>query len=183
MASNTLIQTAFIHDFRRRESPTTEEEGLGVDLRKVLDSLKVPTGHHAQRMLNSYDFSQTKTEARLVISRPLAKATQGWDSIEEWGLGRLGKVVRETLDSAEKRKQSQSRGGVRLEAQGSSMGTYSARWLQQVHILASGVDPRKGALPLPAGKKADTTWAKAVGGNANDKWPPIKLLFPSERCE
>lgn len=183
MASNALIQTAFIHDFPRREAPTTEEEGLGVDLRKALDSLNVPTGHHAQRMLNSYNFSQTKTEARLVISRPLAKATQGWDNIEEWGLGRLGKVVRETLDTAEKRKQSRSRGGVRLEAQGSSMGTYSARWLQQVHILASGVDPRKGALPLPAGKKADTTWAKAVGGSASDKWPPIKLLFPSERCE
>lgn len=60
------------------------------------------------------------------------------------------------------------------------MGTYSTRWLQQLHIVCSGL-PLDGLLPLPAGVKANRTWAQAVSRRESEKWPPIKLLFPSDR--
>lgn len=66
--------------------------------------------------------------------------------------------------------------------QGSSMGSYSVRWLQQFHIVCQG-GPFNTVLPLPAGAKAQRTWAEATRCRESEKWPPIRLLFPSEYCE
>ena len=60
------------------------------------------------------------------------------------------------------------------------MGSYSPRWLQQLHIVCSGLD-LKGLLPLPSGAKADKKWAQAVSRKESERWPPIKLLFPSDK--
>jgi tyrosyl-DNA phosphodiesterase-1 len=60
------------------------------------------------------------------------------------------------------------------------MGTYSTRWLQQFHLISSGLDVKE-VLPLPSGAKANKVWAKAVSRKETEKWPPIKLLFPSDR--
>lgn len=82
------------------------------------------------------------------------------------------------------------RGGHVLEMQGSSTGAYKQRWLQTIHLIASGHDARtclpftgsaaaatkkyKATLSIPAQLPADT--------HADYMWPAnVKVLFPSER--
>lgn len=60
------------------------------------------------------------------------------------------------------------------------MGKYSPRWLQQFHIACQGGAYTRH-LPLPLGTKAQKAWADATHCREKDKWPPVKLLFPSER--
>ncbi|MCO5555749.1 hypothetical protein L7F22_009294 [Adiantum nelumboides] len=166
-----IENTAFIHDFPRLkndEKDTTSE--YGKQMRRILSSLSVPTGHHAMRMMETYDMS-SKCEAKIVASIPTFTPVTGWAAIEELGIGRLGKVVRESL------------GGkmveVDVEAQGSSMGSYSPRWLQQFHLICTGADYKKH-LPLPTGAKAVKAWASATNCKESEQWPPVKLLFPSD---
>lgn len=166
-----IENTAFIHDFPRLkndEKDTTSE--YGKQMRRVLSSLSVPAGHHAMRMMESYDMS-SDCEAKIVASIPTFTPVAGWAAIEELGIGRLGLVVREIL--GDKMLE------VDVEAQGSSMGSYSPRWLQQFHLICTGADYKKH-LPLPAGAKAVKAWASATKCKESEQWPPIRLLFPTD---
>ncbi|PWN32106.1 phospholipase D/nuclease [Meira miltonrushii] len=166
-----IENTAFIHDFPRLkndEKDTTSE--YGKQMRRILSSLSVPAGHYAMRMMESYDMS-SKCEARIVASIPTFTPVTGWAAIEELGIGRLGKVVREILGNKMLE--------VDIEAQGSSMGSYSPRWLQQFHLICTGADYRKH-LPLPTGAKAVKAWASATKCKESEQWPPMRLLFPSD---
>lgn len=104
------MQTAFIHDFPklpRGEQDITSE--YGQQMKMVLRSLSVPPNHPAMRMMSSYDMRST-CEARIVASMPTTKPLTGWAEISTAGLGRLSKVVHETMNGKVK-------GGVTLEAQ------------------------------------------------------------------
>ena len=140
-------------------------------MRAVLKSLSVPPGHPALTKMSDYDM-QTTCEARIVASIPTSKPITGWSEMEHVGLARLAKVVKDILGG-------KARKGVSLEAQGSSMGLYSTRWLQQFHIISSGIS-LPGVLPLPPAARANKAWARAVSRKESEKWPPIKLLFPSD---
>ncbi|UZJ56653.1 hypothetical protein CBS101457_005973 [Exobasidium rhododendri] len=169
----TIENTAFIHDFPKLppgQNDMTNE--YGEQMRAVLRSLSVPMGHPAVKMVSRYDL-HSDCEARIVASIPTLKPLYGWSEIEKVGLGRLNKIVKSVMGR-------KGRGSCTVEAQGSSMGTYSTRWLQQFHLISSGVEV-KDLLPLPSGAKANKVWAKAVSRKDTEKWPPIKLLFPSDR--
>ena len=166
-----IENTAFIHDFpllKNDQRDTTSD--YGKQMRRILSSLSVPAGHHAMRMMGTYDMS-SNCEAKIVASIPTFTPVIGWPAIEELGIGRLGKLVREILD--EKMVE------VDIEAQGSSMGSYSPRWLQQFHLLCTGADYKR-YLPLPVGAKAIKAWASATKCKESEQWPPVRLLFPCE---
>ncbi|EPQ31725.1 uncharacterized protein PFL1_01058 [Pseudozyma flocculosa PF-1] len=165
----TSENTAFIQDFplrsvgARAEAPPTAgrpstndfEDQLG----RVLRSFGVlPQSHPIWTTLARTDFS--KAAARIVASWPQSGPLAGWDSMEVQGLSRLGKVVRDLGLPLEK-------GGVLIEAQGSSLATYNRKWLHQFELIASGIDPR-GVLPLST-------------QDAKQALPPIKILFPTQR--
>ncbi|KAN0061581.1 hypothetical protein ACQY0O_006428 [Thecaphora frezii] len=188
-----IENTAFLQDFplipagadlgpspQRRPGNDFKEQ-----LQRVLKSLTVPRGHAIWAALERFDFRQAT--ARIVASWPEARVLNGWKAIETQGLGRLGKVVRELGIQ-------QQRGGVVLEAQGSSLAKYDRKWLEHFHLLASGVDPRE-VLPL-AGKpnevhrgyltalqrKATTDDEQRERDGFDTRgYPPIKVLFPSQR--
>ena len=106
------------------------------------------------------------------IAKQLILCTRGTFALEDLFLDMFGGVVDILGGKARK--------GVSLEAQGSSMGLYSTRWLQQFHIISSGIS-LPGVLPLPPAARANKAWAQAVSRKESEKWPPIKLLFPSDR--
>ena len=137
-------------------------------LERVLSSLSVPTTHPAMRALASYSY--THATAHLVASWPLAPIARGWSEIEQVGLGRLAHLVREwhlTLAPT-----------MHLEAQGSSLAAYDRRWLEQFYLVAAGAD--RAVLPLPArrGDGPSPDWVRASG---MDGWPPVRILFPTQR--
>jgi tyrosyl-DNA phosphodiesterase-1 len=172
-----IENTAFIHDFHKLDDAKTDEDSeYHKAMSRVLSSLSVPAGHFARRSLKLYDMSST-CEARMVISMPTTAPVSGWNAIEEVGIGRLAKVVRDILGDGKQGNASR----LTIEAQGSSMGSYSPRWLQHMHIVCSGHDYRR-ILPLPAATaKANLMWAKVTGCTETEKWPPVRLLFPSDR--
>lgn len=166
-----IENTAFIHDFPRLKNDEKDiTSDYGKHMKRTLSSLSVPAGHYAMRMMESYDM-KSECEARIVASIPTFTPVIGWAAIEELGIGRLGKIVGEIL--GEKVRE------VNIEAQGSSMGSYSPRWLQQFHLICTGADYKK-FLPLPTGVKAAKAWASATKCKESEQWPPIRLLFPSD---
>ncbi|PWN51434.1 phospholipase D/nuclease [Violaceomyces palustris] len=195
-----IENSAFIQDFPLRKLEDDDEDPSGgkgkgkgrersefkTYLVRVLKSLSLPPDHAAFGYLSRCDFS--KAEAKLVASWPEATVLSGWDSIESQGLGRLGKVVRELGIKREK-------GGVSLEAQGSSLAKYDRKWLEHFHALGSGVDPR-GNLPFKTENRSKTSsseYLRCIGGSVAGvpptsrrqppgdlDWPPIKILFPSQ---
>jgi tyrosyl-DNA phosphodiesterase-1 len=187
-----IENTAFIHDFPRLAKghyDVTSE--YGIQMKAVLASLSVPAGHPAMRLLSSYNMAST-CEARIVSSQPTLKPITGWSEIEKLGLGRLSKIVREIMKGAKKQDMTvEAQVSIAIKcslvfemlmtsSKGSSMGTYSTRWLQQFHLICCGLNIDT-LLPLPNGAKANKTWAQAVSRKDTEKWPPIKLLFPSDR--
>lgn len=166
-----IENTAFIHDFHKLPSGEKDSSSAyGSQMRRVLSSLSVPAGHFAMRMMETYQM-ESYCEAQIVASLPTFTPVAGWNAIEELGVGRLAKVVRDMLGSSDK---------MIIETQGSSMGSYSPRWLQQIHLACSGADYKR-FLPLPPGAKASKAWASATGCRESEKWPPIRLLFPSDK--
>lgn len=111
------------------------------------------------------------------------RSAVGWDDIEKVGLGRLGKLVGEISHQIKKP------GGLILEGQGSSCGSYNPRWLKDFHLIASGFPMS----PLPAKSQRAAAeeyqhrmklqpakgFTEAI---AKVDWPTaVKILFPSER--
>ncbi|PWN27015.1 phospholipase D/nuclease [Jaminaea rosea] len=160
---------------------------------RVLRGMDVPAAHPVSRALQRYNFDKGPT---LVASIPRRTAYQGRNEISLVGLGRLADQARKLLGD---------RAQVEVEAQGSSMGSYSQRWLQQFHLVATGSSSGSSAelkldvLP-PSGKAATKAYLDLVGkptqaskmdraavlkrhddtGKDDEAaWPPIKVLFPS----
>ncbi|KAE8225303.1 hypothetical protein CF319_g1935 [Tilletia indica] len=154
-----IENTAFIQDFRALSASDLADERIrarkssaspfGIELVKLFDVLSLPKTHSARTRLTSYDLSQAV--GSLVVSAPQRKSPSAWDQVNEWGVGRLGAVIRQPFPGGVGLQP--ARGGVDLEAQGSSLGELRLRWLQHFHLLASGIDPTAGSgrpsLPLP----------------------------------
>ncbi|KAG8970149.1 hypothetical protein FRC03_011167 [Tulasnella sp. 419] len=109
-----------------------------------------------------WDWSRVKV--RLVIS--LAGRWEGWKSIEQFGgHGSLSKAIREIGAVCPSDKE------LVLECQGSSIGTYSASWLNEFYVAAK--------------RGSSTQWldSKRAGARSQQLAAPanIKILFPSLR--
>lgn len=178
----TLENAAYIQDFPilpggRRDTSTDTYEQLS----NVMKSLSVPSAHPALKDLSRYDLSKGPT---IVASgaTPSNAPRRGFEQINKWGIGRLAHCARSIMGV----KGSKGCNGVHLEAQGSSMGTYSLRWMQQMHLAASGADI-SACLPLPSSAvQARKTYDKYAGNPpltsaSKDSWPPVKILFPTRR--
>lgn len=133
----------------------------------MLASLNLPSTHPA--FLGLSNFSYKRAAAHIVASWPLAPVS-GWPAIARAGLGRLADVVRRLEIRIPK---------MILEAQGSSLGVYERRWLEQFYLLASGLDPC-GILPLGrhTGPFASSQFSQLTGSL---HWPNIRILFPTQR--
>ncbi|CAD6896974.1 unnamed protein product [Tilletia controversa] len=175
-----IENTAFMQDFpalsasdladdriRARKSTSSP---FGIELLKLFNVLSLPKQHSARARLAEYDLSQAV--GSLVISAPQRQAPSAWDQVNQWGVGRLGAVIRAPFAEGGVGLQP-VRSGVDLEAQGSSLGDLRLRWLQHFHLLASGIDPTAGgrpALPLPGAA------AKASQKYGDLLWPPASVL-------
>jgi tyrosyl-DNA phosphodiesterase-1 len=117
--------------------------------------------------LSKYDFS--KVRVKLVMSVP-GKYT-GFEQINEYGLGRLGHLLKEakwvpppgervlTEYQVSSRSLSQSH---KADCQGSSLGNYTLEWIDTFYRFATGQEARD-----------------RVGRPKATQWPPMKVLFPS----
>lgn len=165
----TLENAAYIQDFallpgQRRDTGSE----VYSQLEMVLSSLDIPRNHYARRTLSRFDLSRGPS---LIASIGRRQAVTG-HAIMNVGLGRLNAKVRELFMGE------MDKGGLELEAQGSSMGTYSRRWLQQMHLVASGAAV-EDVLPLPkTDGPATRHYQKEIRGS--QEWPPIKILFPTD---
>ncbi|CAO1633746.1 unnamed protein product [Sympodiomycopsis kandeliae] len=173
---NTLENAAYIQDFpilpgsRRDTSSDTYDQ-----LSSIMKSLSVPAAHPALKELSRYDLTKGPTIiASAATTNPAPY--RGFEEINKWGLGRLSQCVRKIMGGKKV-----GEGGVRLEAQGSSMGSYSMRWMQQFHLAASGLNLSK-YLPLPSSaNSARKLYEKAIGSSSTaSQWPPVKILFPTK---
>ncbi|PKI84227.1 hypothetical protein MVES1_001830 [Malassezia vespertilionis] len=145
--------------------PKASGGAFRTELEHVLASLSVPAHHPARRTLAHYSFACAA--AHIVATQPLSPVLQGWDDMERVGLARLSHVVRmlmPPLDTAT------------LEAQGSSLGIYDRRWLEQFYMVASGINP-KHVLPLDKSSGPSPAFVQRFGDRP---WPPMQILFPTQ---
>ncbi|KAK0523151.1 hypothetical protein OC842_006243 [Tilletia horrida] len=168
-----IENTAFIQDFpalpfadiadRQTRLSKSTSTPFGRELIRLFDALTMPPSHSARARLENYDLRGAI--GSIVISAPQKQALTGWQQVDKWGIGRLGAVIRAPFQHDGGASHGTgvglqpARGGVDFEAQCSSLGDLRARWLQQFHILASGVDPHVGrspALPLPSAQAKAT---------------------------
>lgn len=168
---STLENAAFVQDFpllpgSQRDTSTD----CYAQLNAVLRSLALPPGHAAVKNLSRYDLKRGPT---IVASLASQWPIKGWDAISKVGLGRLAAQAKALLSGSG----SGGGGGVDLEVHGSSMGSYSLRWLQQFHLAASGLG---SALPLPKSDAAATKAYRSATSSATPT-PPLKILFPTRR--
>ncbi|CAO1633675.1 unnamed protein product [Parajaminaea phylloscopi] len=167
-----LENAAYIQDFPILSETAVHTTGdVYQQLDMILRGMDLPNSHYALRNLSRYNLAKGPT---LVASIGSKTPVSDLDQIKRLGLGRLNEKVRELMGGAV------GQGGLELEAQGSSMGTYSQRWLQQVHLLASGV-PLSSCLPMPkADGAANRHYLQHIGADTADSWPPIKIVFPTD---
>lgn len=137
-------------------------------LQRVLVSLSLPTRHPAYLDMTQYSF--THATAHLVASWPTGPTAKGWTDMERAGLPRLGRVVRMLGAPFSVH--------LHLEAQGSSLGAYDRRWLEQFYVMASGAAPR-GLFPFTSrrgdGPTNDFQQCTKLTG-----WPDLQILFPTQ---
>ncbi|WFD47660.1 hypothetical protein GLX27_002312 [Malassezia furfur] len=137
-----------------------------VQLERVLHSLSLPRTHAVFEVLQAYSFE--RAAAHIVASWPLSKVT-GWREIARAGIGRLHHVVRALGLHIPH---------MSLEAQGSSLGVYERRWLEQFYLMTCGCDVQ-GVVPLSrrTAPGASPELTKLTGCT---DWPHIKILFPTQ---
>lgn len=175
MYAALLTQLFYVQDFppasaapSERPSPRASGDAFRTDLERVLTSLSLPRAHAAYTALATYSF--TRAAAHIVASWP-QPPVHGWPAMEHCGVARLGRVVRSMGARVDK---------MALEAQGSSLGVYERRWLEQFYVLASGRDVA-GVLPFAgraSGPGASSEFLKLTGETS---WPPVRILFPTQR--
>lgn len=171
-----LTQLVYIQDVPAADcvlslpAPDSRASGCAfrTQLELVLTSLSVPATHPVLRALATYRYDHAT--AHIVASWPLAPVARGWSEMEQVGLGRLAHLVRSwnlALPAT-----------TYLEAQGSSLAAYDRRWLEQFHLVATGAD--RSVLPLPSrrGDGPSPEWVRVTG---QDGWPPVRILFPTQR--
>ena len=166
-----LTQMFYVQDFPHESTSRPSDQASGRDfcsqLELVLVSLSLPRTHPVFSCLQSYSFRCAA--AHIVASWPISRTT-GWTDIHRAGIGRLSHVVRKLKIEIPE---------MTLEAQGSSLGVYEPRWLEQFYVMSSGCNP-EGVLPFGrrSGPGASPEFTKLTGCQS---WPRIRILFPSQR--
>ncbi|WFD43266.1 hypothetical protein MPSI1_001927 [Malassezia psittaci] len=161
----------YIQDFPHESLDTPSSQASGDDFRvqleQVLVSLSLPESHPAYIGLGSFCFKMAA--AHIVASWPISRV-EGWNEIERAGLGRLGYVVRRLQLHLPQ---------MQLQAQGSSLGTYERRWLEQFYLVAGGWD-LDGKLPFARNSQPGPSplFSKVTGSTS---WPPIRIMFPTQK--
>ncbi|KAI0056848.1 phospholipase D/nuclease, partial [Artomyces pyxidatus] len=153
------------HDSKASDFPATFEYVLkSLNVEPALMSL-VQNDHpnipfpslKAGALRTAYDFSRVR--ARLIPS--IAGKHEGWPKVIRVGHTSLMKAVDDMIGQSKKASNK-----VTLECQGSSIGTYSTQWLNEIYGSAGGVSPEKW-LDEPKSRRAKLPL------------PNIKILFPT----
>ncbi|WFC99177.1 hypothetical protein MYAM1_001921 [Malassezia yamatoensis] len=161
----------YIQDFPHEslDSPSSQASGddFRVQLEQVLVSLSLPQSHPAYIGLSSFCFKMAA--AHIVASWPISRV-EGWSEIERAGLGRLGYVVRRLQLHLPH---------MQIQAQGSSLGIYERRWLEQFYLVAGGWHP-EGKLPFVRNSQPGPSplFSKLIESTS---WPPIRIMFPTQK--
>lgn len=160
----------YVQDFPPHTTEPASQRASGIEFRaqleRVLHSLSLPRTHPVFEGLQAYSFE--RAAAHIVASWPVSKVT-GWREIARAGIGRLHHVVRALGIHIPR---------MSLEAQGSSLGVYERRWLEQFYLMASGCDVQ-GVVPLPRRTTpgASQELTKLTGCT---EWPRMTILFPTQ---
>ncbi|WFC95175.1 hypothetical protein MBRA1_001822 [Malassezia brasiliensis] len=157
-------------DFPPHPTEPASQRSSGIEFRvqleRVLQSLSLPRSHPVFEGLQAYSFESAA--AHIVASWPVSKVT-GWREIARAGIGRLHHVVR-TLGMHIPH--------MNLEAQGSSLGVYERRWLEQFYLMACGSDVQ-GVVPLPR-RTAPGASPELTRLTGCTEWPHMTILFPTQ---
>ncbi|KAG8849219.1 hypothetical protein FRB91_010158 [Serendipita sp. 411] len=176
-----IENTAWVQDFPPLNRPIIGKDGnassFASTLQMVLTKLNIPNAlgamliDHPNLPLQSVDmlskgWSFSKATVKLIPS--MAGKYEGWHQVLRQGHTALMKAIIDIGAHAgqTKRKARISESELVVECQGSSIGTYSPQWLQEIHSSCSGISPEK--------------WLdKSKASRAKLPTPPIRILFPS----
>ncbi|EJD04669.1 phospholipase D/nuclease [Fomitiporia mediterranea MF3/22] len=157
-----MRKTTIRHDPKAADFPGT--------LQRVLHKLNVPAaltklldGNFPELPIEALSelrmrWDWSKVKVKLVAS--LAGKYEGWDEVERTGHPALAKAIQELGVTPPKGKE------LVLECQGSSIGTYSRQWMDEIYCSAKG-QSAKAWLNKPRSQRMKLAW------------PLIKILFPS----
>ncbi|KAL5520516.1 hypothetical protein ACEPAG_9740 [Sanghuangporus baumii] len=157
-----LRRTTIRHDPKATDFPGTLQRVLHTlnvpaALTKLLDDERFELPIEALSELRMrWDWS--KVRVKLVAS--IAGRHEGWEQVSKTGHPALMKAVQDLNARPPKGKQ------LVLECQGSSVGTYSTQWMNELYCSARGESARIW-LDRPKSHRAKLPW------------PPVKILFPS----
>ncbi|PVG00678.1 phospholipase D/nuclease [Serendipita vermifera] len=176
-----IENTVWVQDFPPKTKPTMGRDAnantFASTLQMVLTKMNVPAAlrsmliEHPNLPLQSVDsigksWSFEKVKVKLIPS--MAGKYEGWDQVLKQGHVSLMKAIVDFGGHSGQAKRANRLNSTELivECQGSSIGTYSAQWLQEMYSTFSGISPEK--------------WLdKSKASRAKLPTPPIRILFPS----
>ncbi|KAG8826153.1 hypothetical protein FRC17_008354 [Serendipita sp. 399] len=176
-----IENTAWVQDFPPLNRPVIGRDGnassFASTLQMVLTKLNVPNAlaamlvDHPNLPLQSVDmlskgWSFNKATVKLIPS--MAGKYEGWHQVLRQGHTALMKGIIDIGGHAgqTKRKARIADRELVAECQGSSIGTYSPQWIQEIYSSCCGISPEK--------------WLdKSKASRAKLPLPPLRILFPS----